>query len=162
MAGTPKRNHDLLRLRVEPELGQQVLAMMAEGKQFARICEATGLSKTALLEWLEEAPERAEAATRARTRAAHALVDEALQIADEADEENALAIQKAKLRTQVRQWTAERWNKKDYGAAKAEVAISITGLHFEALRARTVDAQPAEIVEPKAIDRPSQEELDAL
>lgn len=161
MAGTPKRNNDLLRLRVEPELGEQVLAMMAEGRQFARICEATGLSKAALLEWLEEAPERAEAATRARTRAAHALVDEALQIADEADEENALAIQKAKLRTQVRQWTAERWNKKDYGAAKAEVNISITGMHLEALRHRTVDVEAVEVPEPRLLP-PTDEELASL
>jgi hypothetical protein len=147
-----------VRLQVDPELGRVVLEMMAAGKQMARICEATGLSKTALLEWLDETPERAEAATRARTRAAHSLVDEALQIADEADEENALALQKAKLRTQVRQWTAERWNKKDYGAAKAEVNVSITGLHFEALRARVVDSGDVIDVTP----RPTDEELASL
>jgi hypothetical protein len=94
------------------------------------------------------------------TTGVHVLVDEALTIADEADEENPVSIQKAKLRTQVRQWTAERWNKRDYGAAKAEVAISITGLHFDALRARTVDMGQIETVE--AIAPPSQEELDAL
>ena len=162
MAGQKKKQLDLARLEVEPDLGKEVLDRLAAGQMLSRICYDTGLGKAGLLRWLEETPERSEAFSRARASAAHTLATEAIEIADEADEENPAAIQKAKLRTQVRQWTAERWNKKDYGAAKAEVAISITGLHFEALRARTVDAPPAEVVEPKAIDRPSQEELDAL
>ena len=162
MAGQQKRRVDVMRLRVEPELGETVLAMMAEGKHMARICDVTGLTKNGILAWLDEAPERAELASRARARAAHVLVDEALEIADEADEENPVSIQKAKLRTQVRQWTAERWNKKDYGAAKAEVAISITGLHFDALRNRTVDMGHVVEAPAQAITGPSQEELDAL
>ena len=149
---------DVMRLQVEPALGETVLAMMAEGKHMARICDATGLSKNGILAWLDETPERAEMASRVRARAAHALVDEALEIADGADEENALAIQKAKLRTQVRQWTAERWNKRDYGAAKAEVSVSITGLHFEALRARAVDQNDAIDV----VSRPTDDELASL
>ena len=160
MAGRPKLTQDLARLVVEPDLGDAVLNAIAAGEQLVNICKATGLGKAALLKWLEETPERSEAFARARASAAHALATEAIEIADEADEENPVSIQKAKLRTQVRQWTAERWNKRDYGAAKAEVAISITGLHFDALRARTVDLGPVETVE--AIAPPSQEELDAL
>lgn len=158
MAGQTKRRLDVARLQMEPELGQMVLAMLSEGKHMARICDATGLSKNGILAWLDDDPERAELASRARARAAHVLVDEALQIADEADEENPVAIQKAKLRTQVRQWTAERWNKKDYGAAKAEVNISLTSLHFDALRRRAMPEKPAVDVTP----RPTDEELASL
>jgi hypothetical protein len=152
MAGRQKMRADVMRLDVEPELGEVVLGMMAEGKHMARICDATGLTKNGILAWLDKDPERAELASRARTRAAHSLVDEALQIADEADEENPLAIQKAKLRTQVRQWTAERWNKKDYAAAKAEVNISLAGLHFEALRHRAMPQDTVIDVTPRPTD----------
>lgn len=162
MAGRPKMTLDLSRLAVEPELGGQVMDAIAAGEQLVNICLATGLGKAALLKWLEETPERSEAFARARASAAHALATEAIEIADGADEENPVSIQKAKLRTQVRQWTAERWNKRDYGAAKAEVAISITGLHFEALRNRTVDMGHVVEAPAQAISGPSQEELDAL
>jgi hypothetical protein len=97
-------------------------------------------------------------------RAAHDLVDEALEIADNADPEY---VQKAKLQVQTRQWTAERWNRKDYGQAKAEVAISISGLHIEALKRRHSDA-PIDVTDvvPKPVSQvsqaPTQEELDAL
>ena len=155
MAGQPKKTQDLMRLDVEPELGETVLGMLAEGKMLSRICYDTGLGKAALLKWLAATPERAEAFAQARASAAHVLAVEAIEIADEADEENPVAIQKAKLRTQVRQWTAERWNKKDYGAAKAEVNISITGLHFDALRRRTLAQDDVVDVTP----RPTDEEL---
>lgn len=165
MAGTPKTHGDLVRLRDEAELGQTVLAMMAEGKQFARICEATGLSKRAILAWLDEDPERAEAASRARTRAAHSLVDEAVQIADEADADHPGELAKAKLRVQVRHWTAERWGRKDYGAPnnKAEVTINLHAMHLDALRTRSAGNGQADVgiidVTPRA---PTADELDSL
>lgn len=162
MAGTPKRNGDIVRLEVEPGLGEQVLAMMAEGQQFTRICGATGLSKTGILAWLDADPERAEMASRARTRAAHSLVDEAIEIADEADEENPGSIAKAKLRTQVRQWTAERWGRQVYGQAKAEVNISLNGLHFDALRHRTIEAEVVDVTPARLDTRPTDDELASL
>ena len=165
MAGTPKRHNDLVRLEVEPELGQAVLDLMAEGKQMARICEKTGLSKRAIEDWLESDAERAAAATRARTRAAHALAGQALEIADEADADHPGELQKAKLRIQARHWTAERWGRKDYGAPnqRAEVTINLGSMHLDALRARNVgqagDLPGIVDVTPRA---PSQAELDEL
>lgn len=164
MAGTAKKRMDLVRIQTEPGLVDRIIEMAEAGAAVARICEATGLSKTALYKWQETSPEHAELFTRARARAAHALVDEALAIADAADPEY---VQKAKLQVQTRQWTAERWNRKDYGQAKAEVAISISGLHIEALKRRHSDG-PMDItdVEPKPASQipqvPTQEELDAL
>lgn len=158
MAGRPKMTQDLAVLEADDGVGQQVLEMLAAGVMLSRICYETKLGKAALLKWLDATPERAEAFARARASAAHTLATEAIEIADEADEENPVAIQKAKLRTQVRQWTAERWNKKDYGAAKAEVNVSITGLHFEALRARTV--APDDVID--VVPRPTDDELASL
>lgn len=165
MAGTPKRHNDLVRLDVEPELGQTVLAMMGEGKQLARICETTGLSKRAIMDWLESDAERAAAATRARTRAAHALADETIEIADNADADHPGELQKAKHRIQARQWAAERWNRKEYGAPnqKAEVTINLGSMHLDALRSRNIGQAEDQAgiidVTPRA---PSQAELDEL
>lgn len=161
MAGRPKMTQDLARLDGDAELGEVVLDAVASAMPMANICKATGLSKNAIIRWLESTPERAEAFARARAAAAHIYATDVVDIADEADEENPIAIQKAKLRINSRQWLAERWNRKDYGQAKAEVAISITGLHFEALRARTV-ADDVVDVTPKAIEPPTDEELASL
>ncbi len=164
MAGRQKQNADLAVLRTDEEVGHTVIEMLGEGKQFARICEATGLSKRAILAWLDEDPERAALASRARTRAAHSLVDEAIQIADEADADHPGELQKAKLRTQVRHWTAERWARKEYGQQnKAEVTINLHAMHLDALRTRTAgngqDVQGIIDVTPRAA---TQEELDDL
>jgi hypothetical protein len=163
MAGTTKKRLDVARLQTEEGLVDLVVSMAESGSPIARICEATGLSKQALYAWQDSSPEHAELFARARARAAHDLVDETLTIADEADPEE---TQKAKLRIQARQWAAERWNRKDYGQAKAEVAISISGLHIEALKRRHAgDAQDIMDVEPKPVVElaaPTQEELDSL
>lgn len=139
MAGRPKRSADLVRLDVEPELGFRVIEMLGEGKQIARICRETGLGKAGILEWIESDAERAALASRARARAATALVDEAIEIADEADADHPGELNKAKLRVAVRHWTAERWNRKDYGAPnqKAEVTINLHSMHLDALRTRS-------------------------
>ncbi len=161
MAGTTKKRLDLVRIKTEPELVPKIVEMAESGKTMAQICYATGLSKTAIYAWQDSSPEHAELFARARARAAHDLVDEMREIADNADPEE---IQKAKLMVQTRQWTAERWNKKDYGQAKAEVAISISGLHIEALKRR--HSEEVIDVEPKPASQvsvaPTQEELDAL
>lgn len=161
MAGTTKKRLDLVRIQTEPGLVDRIIELAEAGTPIARICGETGLSKAALYKWQDSSPEHADLFTRARALAAHALVDEALEIADNADPEY---VQKAKLQVQTRQWTAERWNRKDYGQAKAEVAISISGLHIEALKRRHSDEVID--VEPKPASQvshaPTQEELDAL
>ena len=169
MAGTTKKRTDLARMLHEPGLADQVVELAKAGQPVARICAATGLCKAALYAWQDQTPEHAELFARARALAAHDLVDEALEIADNADPEE---IQKAKLRVQTRQWTAERWNRKDYGQAKAEVAISISGLHIEALKRRHSDVphdvtdvvpKPASQIEASQVSHtPTQEDLDAL
>jgi len=164
MAGRPKRTQDLAVLASDAELGDRIIEMLGEGKQLARICEATGISKAALLEWLEEDPERAALASRARARAATALVDEARAIADDVDADHPGELNKAKLRIGVRQWTAERWNRAAYGQQnKAEVTINLHAMHLDALRTRTAGpgGEVSGIIDvtPKG---PSQAELDEL
>ncbi len=165
MAGRPKRSADLVLLDSDESLGARVIEMLGEGKQLARICYETKIGKAALLEWLDSDPERAALASRARARAATALVEEAREIADEVDADHPGELNKAKLRIGVRQWTAERWNRQAYGApsAQANVTINLGSMHLDALRSRTVGPaeEPQGIVDvtPRAA---TQDELDAL
>jgi DNA-directed RNA polymerase subunit F len=163
MAGLKKKHADIARLKAEPELVEQIIEMAEAGVQLSKICYATGISKRALYDWQDSSPEHADLFTRARVRAAHDLVEETLEIADNADPEY---VQKAKLMVTTRQWTAERWNRKDYGQAKAEVAISISGLHIEALKRRhsdeVIDVEPKPASQASVMLPPTQEELDAL
>lgn len=163
MAGTPKRHEDLQALQTS-DVGQRVLEMLAAGKSITQICLATGLGKRALGDWLE-APEQAEAASRARAQAATVLATEVLDIADEVDADHPGEVNKAKIRIGARQWLAERWNRGVYGAPQrgAEVTVNINAVHLDALRARTVgrSGDEAGIIDVTPLP-PSQAELDAL
>ena len=72
--------------------------------------------------------------TEARRKGAYAKVEKAERIADDvATDKDAIA--KAKLRAEVRMWSAERTNRDTFGSAKAPtVQINIGDLHIDALR----------------------------
>lgn len=169
MAGQPKKNADLMRLRDEPDLGEQILEAMGGGMTMTAIYDLTGISKAAVLEWVEQDTERAARASRARARAAHALVDESIEIADKLQPvekvhddgtvtvvlPSADEVRAAKLRTQVRQWAAERWNRSAYGQ-KVEVSgqIDVQHLHLQALQRRhRPQVQDVVDVEPKTLEQ---------
>lgn len=90
--------------------------------------------------------ERAEERlTRARTRGADGLAEQAVDLIDLAPLERD-AISKARAQSEVRQWLASRWNRERYGDSKApSVVISIGSLHLDALRARPAHAQLAPV-----------------
>jgi hypothetical protein len=74
----------------------------------------------------------------ARRIGAFAMVDQAIDIVDEASTFDKTHLAKAVARANVRQWTAERFNRKELGAPKGEgtTNITINSLHIDALRAR--------------------------
>lgn len=142
MAGRPKRAHDAARLADEPGLGELVWARLEEGVSYARICSETGLCKAALLEWLD-AGENAERASRARARAAAALADEALDIADESGD--------PKLRISQRNWIAERFDRARFGQkVEVEHKGSITHQHLAALQQAAAQRQGKQIAHAQA------------
>src|SRR5689334_4688701 len=126
MPGQPKRHADLARLAAEPELVELVWRRLEEGVGYSRLCAETGLGKAALLDWLES-DANAERASRARERAASALADETVEIADESGD--------VKARIGTRQWLAERFDRQRFGQ-KVEVQHSghVTHQHFAALQ----------------------------
>lgn len=148
MAGRPKRAEDLARLDLEVGLADRVWDMLDCGIAFSRICDATGLAKQSLLEWIDSGA-NAERAALARTRAARALADETVEIADLSGE--------AKLRIQTRQWTAERFDRRTYGQkVEHEVTGSITHQHLAALQTRNRPAlAQADVVDavPKTLEQ---------
>jgi hypothetical protein len=75
---------------------------------------------------------------RARARGAHFLIEQASTIADQATEEG-LGV--ARLRVQNKQWTAEKWNAREFGGRQggATVNISIGTLHLDALQTRRLE-----------------------
>jgi hypothetical protein len=77
---------------------------------------------------------------KARRAGAHTMVEEARKLIDDtSDGATRDQLQRAKLRGDVRMWTAERWNKEELGKAP-DIALTINHntLHLDALRQRAV------------------------
>lgn len=84
----------------------------------------------------------------ARARGSHRLVDKTHDIAEEATEDD---VQVARLQVSTLQWTAEAWNRNDYGRQRGPVVnVSIAELHLEALKA--VNAKHSAIPAAIAVD----------
>jgi hypothetical protein len=130
MAGTPKFHQDMKMLAKLPD--DMIWSMMEAGKSHTDICLEMGISRKALERWLDEVDPDGDKLARARAQAADQLAVETLQIADQADPENAAH---ARVRIQTRQWLAERWNQKTYGLQKAQqININVQDLRMNALR----------------------------
>jgi hypothetical protein len=140
----------------EPELCELVWLRLEEGVAYSRICMETGICKGALLEWLDQG-ENAERAGRARARAAAALADESLEIADGSGD--------AKLRISTRQWIAERFDRARFGQKiEHEVKGNITHQHLVALQdtaraRRAVAHQAPEILDVQARELTLEQQL---
>ena len=78
------------------------------------------------------------AITRARTRGAHRLAEDAICIVDE-PADTQVEVSRAASRARTRQWQAERQNRAELGNQSGpSVSITIGSLHLEALRAPRV------------------------
>jgi hypothetical protein len=128
MAGTKKKRSDLELLdAIDPEL---ITGMLEHGKSIADVCLALGISKRALDIWVRQTGFEDDI-LRARVRAADMMACETLQIADSIDDDNPA---KPMHRIRTRQWLAERWDAKTYGAKQAAVTVNIGNLRLDALR----------------------------
>lgn len=98
------------------------------------------VGRTAIVTWLrqEYGAENVDALLlKARADSAHALVDEARQIVDDCplSKED---LMHARMRSDLRLWQAERYDKQAYGKQGdgAQVVVNILDLHLTALQAR--------------------------
>lgn len=89
---------------------------------------------------------------QARQEGAHGAVDVATQIIDDASTMDKEKLMKAKMRADVRLWTAERWNKKDLGKAPdVLVNINHNTMHLDALRRRSIMAATSVVQEQEQL-----------
>lgn len=136
----------------EPEatLLDYVCHWLADGQTFRALCRDIKSSAPVVYTLLNHdfgADNVKAAFAKARELGSHQLVDESIEIAD-----NAVPMEAAKANLQVRarQWAAERWNRKDLGVDRggaASVNISIGQLMMGALLA---PPPPREVEESKS------------
>ncbi len=91
------------------ELGDIICEGIANGLSLVKICTKEGLPEVrSVYRWRRKHEEFSQNYARAREDAADQFVQEILEIADEAENDT---VQVAKLRTDVRKWTAARFNR---------------------------------------------------
>jgi len=84
----------------------------------------------------------------ARSIGATSMVEDARDIIDGADASSRENLQHAQMRANIRTWTAERFNREQFGQPKqGSVTINVGHLHLDALRQRaSLATQPRAIV----------------
>lgn len=134
MAGFPVRR--ALEKKIE-QLGgiEFVAAHIAQGMTIGRLAEFIECSRPMLSFWINHTEERRVAVLNARKLKAEKLAEEALEIADEADETSNSGVNKARLQVDTRKWMASKLDPEKYGdTAKTQVNISMGDLHLQALK----------------------------
>lgn len=134
MAGFPMRR--ALEKKIE-ELGgiEFVSSHIAEGMTIGRLAEFIECSRPMLSFWINQTEERKEAVLKARKLKAEKLAEDALDIADMADESSATAVNKARLQVDTRKWMASKLDPENFGEKQGpQVNISIGDMHLQALK----------------------------
>lgn len=150
MAGTPKERQ--LLVVIEATGGwDSVYSAIADGALVREIAAKFGVSRHWFTRVARSDPERAKLWDEAMKARGDAMAEEAVQIADDADEKSPGGVQKAKLRAELRQWLAAVDNARYRRAQGPQVSVTIGRLHIDALRWRELppaqqQALPAEIV----------------
>src|SRR5262245_64886644 len=94
-----------------PEIAEAICNHITDGRSLRSFCQGVGApNKTTVLRWLKEHEGFREAYQVARTLQADMLVDELLDIADQAQDPN-----RGRLRIDARKWIAARLAPKKYG-----------------------------------------------
>jgi antirestriction protein len=101
---------------------------IAEGKSLVSWCKKTGIGYSTIMAHLAADEQFQEKYTRAREAQADYLVDEIIEIADEAPTEaivdeqvvkyDATAVARNRLRVDTRKWAASKMKPKKYGEAQ--------------------------------------------
>jgi len=125
-----RRTKEALAVLKTPEGAGRILELAEQGKGIDVIAAELGIPRGAITKWLD-APEHAELFTRARTRAADHLAQQALEISDDTTGD----VARDRLRVDTRKWLASKWNQAQYGDSKGlAVNINLADLHLTAVR----------------------------
>lgn len=128
-----------------PELASRICEQLSGGISLRTVCKADDMPCAAtVFNWLRAKPEFVEQYTRAKEESADALVEEMLDISDEASNDwmevhdddnvgyrlNGEAINRSRLRVDTRKWIASKLKPKKYGE---KVQTELTGADGKAL-----------------------------
>lgn len=145
--GRPKLRAFRLRMdEIDASGGMEwFMERIADGRTMQSIADELECSRGMLYLWLKCDPKRHEEFREARQLSAYAHAENALIMADEAD--NPLHSPLVRERCQHRRWMAEKANPVDFGKQNGpQVQINIGELHLDALKAANpVAALPGEI-----------------
>lgn len=134
MPGNPKERE--LEVKVEKAGGwASVTDAVADGATLRMLAAKFGCSRGWFWRILNHDPERKKMYQAALAQRADALIEEAVEIVDNADENTTAGVQKAKLRAELRQWLAAVDNARYRRAnAQANVQVNIGQAFLDALR----------------------------
>ena len=144
MAGRPKRA-ELVKAVAAAGGEDALISRVESGETIAAIAGTLGVSRPMLSTYLNRNADAKERITRAREASAHALVEEALAIADSATHDDDRA---KRLQVSMRQWLAGKFNRERYGDGPM-VAVSV---QTENLLLSSLLRQPP--TKPAALDQP--------
>lgn len=131
MAGRPGRAA-LIKTIAAAGGEEAVLAKIEAGKTITAIAEELGVSRPMLSEYLNRSDDSVERLGRARETSAHALVEEALAIADSATHDDDRA---KRLQVSMRQWLAGKRNRAQYGETPlVAMQVNMGDLVLDALK----------------------------
>jgi len=142
-----------------------VYAALADGRTQLEIADDLFVSRSTFANQLRKQEGHRERMHEVQEARAEAYADEALVIAENADEESKAGISKAKLRVDVRKWLAAINDPKRYAgqrdAPTVNVNLTVNQLHLDALRKRSAPlGEPAPRVLTLASNRDNPEEDD--
>ena len=103
--------------RYSRELTEKICRRIAEGEPLVKICRDKGMPNyVTVLRWRHGHDDFRQMYVRAREDAADTLVDEILEIADQAEQASSSEqVQAARLRVDTRKWAASKMKPKAYG-----------------------------------------------
>ena len=128
-----------------------VLEHIMDGRTLAHVCDVMDISRGQVYQWLHKEDERWTAYNAAKMIGAHAMVEDAFEILENATPESIVVDRE---RAKIRQWIAERANRKDYGSEKGQqvqAVLNISELHLVAVQEASKEL-PVEEVEYEVID----------
>lgn len=124
-----------------------VLEQIMDGRTLAQVCDVMDCSRGMVYQWLHKDEERWTAYNAAKMIGAHAMVEDAFEILENATPDTIVVDRE---RAKIRQWIAERANRKDFGSEKGQqvtAVMNISELHLVAVQSAPKDHPPVEEIE---------------
>ena len=116
-----------------------IIEFIASGGTISALCKILGVGNTTFDRWVERGGEARQAAyARARVRAGQSLAEQTIDIADNANPQEA---QVAKLRVETRRWLASKLSEEFSDKQQPLVNIDLGSMALDALRKRNIEIE---------------------